>query len=63
MPVRGIQSRSKSNAAAGALGANAPGDDLSRAESVATAIRRAFPLPESGAFADLLAALEDEPQA
>jgi hypothetical protein len=38
-------------------------DDLSRAESVATAIHRAFPLPESGAFADLLAALEDEPQA
>jgi hypothetical protein len=37
--------------------------DLTRAESVAIAIRRAFPFPQSGAFADLLAALEDEPQA
>lgn len=42
--------------------AEAGGSDLTRAESVAIAIRRAFPLPQSGAFADLLAALEDEPQ-
>lgn len=38
-------------------------DEFSRAESVAAAIRRAFPLPESGAFVDLLAALEDQPEA
>lgn len=38
------------------------GDDLTRAQSVGTAIRRAFPLPDSGAFSDLLAALDFEPQ-
>jgi hypothetical protein len=35
-------------------------DDFTQAESVGAAIRRAFPLPESGAFADLLAALDCE---
>ena len=37
-------------------------DDLTRVQSVGTAIRRAFPLPDSGAFSDLLAALDFEPQ-
>jgi hypothetical protein len=62
MPAKSVQSGSKSNSDTLARRAHVPDDDLSRAESVATAIRRAFPLPESGAFADLLAVLE-EPRA
>ena len=33
--------------------------DLTRSESVAAAIRKAFPLPPSGAFSDLLAAIDE----
>ena len=36
-------------------------DDLTREECIAGAIRKAFPLPASGAFTDLLAAIDDEP--
>jgi len=41
---------------------SAPDDaDLTRAECTAAAIRKAFPLPPSGAFKDLLAAIDDLP--
>jgi hypothetical protein len=33
-------------------------EDLTSAECVAEAIRKAFPLPPSGAFTDLLAAID-----
>jgi hypothetical protein len=58
-----VQSRPASGTSGSDGAAEVATDDLSRAESVAVAIRRAFPLPQSGAFADLLAALEDEPRA
>jgi hypothetical protein len=35
--------------------------DLSRRECLDLNFKRAFPLPQSGAFADLLAAIEDPP--
>lgn len=38
------------------------GGDLTRAECVAAAIRKAFPLPPSGAFKDLLAAIDGTPR-
>ena len=37
--------------------------DLTRTECVRLAMRRAFPLPASGAFSDLLAALDAGPAA
>ena len=33
--------------------------DLTRCECVAAVLRKAFPLPTSGAFTDLLAAIDD----
>ena len=36
--------------------------DLTKQEAIGSAVRHAFPLPESGAFMDLLAALQVEPQ-
>jgi uncharacterized membrane protein len=34
-------------------------DDLDRGACVGLAIRRAFPLPDTGSFADLLSALDE----
>ena len=40
---------------------SAPAEDISRHECVRRAIERAFPLPSTGAFTDLLAAIDAAP--
>lgn len=37
---------------------SAPADDISRQDCIRRAIERAFPLPPSGAFTDLLGAID-----